>query len=238
MFLSRIHLDPRCRQARRDLADPYQLHSTLCRAFSVPEIKCPEGEFLWRLEPETDHDGFPRILVQSRTLPDWTGIGAEGWLAKADSPIDVKQRLKLDALKVGQRFRFRLRANPCVTRNGKRQGLLRSAEQEAWIARKGQQHGFSLPRLASFDLSESAQERVDVRISQEQMLRSSRNDGVEIRIYSVLYDGVLMVTAPSSFRTTLLGGVINQDSKEKEVTMGIGHGRVLGLGLLSVAPIA
>jgi CRISPR system Cascade subunit CasE len=238
MFLNRIHLDPRCREARRDLADPYQLHSTLCRAFSMPDRRCPEGAFLWRLEPEADPSGFPRILVQSRAVPDWTGVGVKGWLAKADTPIDIKQRLKLDSLQVGQCFRFRLRANPCVTRNGKRQGLLRSAEQEAWIARKAQQHGFSLPRLVSFDLSESAQERVDVLISQEQWLRSRRNDGVEVRIYSVLYDGVLKVTDPSSFRTTLLGGVRKQDGKEQEITMGIGHGRAMGLGLLSVAPIA
>ena len=41
MFLHRIHLDPRCREARRDLADPYQLHSTLCRAFSEPDCEVP-----------------------------------------------------------------------------------------------------------------------------------------------------------------------------------------------------
>lgn len=64
MLLHRIHLDPRCREARRDLSDPYQLHSTLCRAFSAPDKKCPENTFLWRLEPETDSTGCPRILVQ------------------------------------------------------------------------------------------------------------------------------------------------------------------------------
>ncbi len=32
-----------------------------------------------------------------------------------------------------------------------------------------------------------------LRLSQEQMLRGKRHDGVEIRIFSVLYDGVLMV---------------------------------------------
>ena len=69
MFLHRIHLDPRCREVRRDLSDPYQLHSTLCRAFSVPDKKCTEGEFLWRCEPETDPAGYPRILVQSLSDP-------------------------------------------------------------------------------------------------------------------------------------------------------------------------
>ena len=151
MFLHRIHLDPRCREARRDLSDPYQLHSTLCRAFSVPDKKCPEGEFLWRLEPETDPAGCPRILVQSRTIPDWTGIGVKGWLAKADPAIDLKDRLKLDSLKAGQRFRFRLRANPCVTR----------ARQSVWdccdwrsrkigLSAKGSMHGFSLAATGIF----------------------------------------------------------------------------------------
>ena len=143
MFLQRIHLNLRCREARRDLADPYQLHSTLCRAFSPPDQKCLEGEFLWRLEPETDSLG-PRILVQSRAKPDWGGISGQGWLSKADPSIDLIERLNLDSLKSGQRFRFRLRANPCVKRNGKRLGLLHLEEQEGWLARKGLQHGFSL----------------------------------------------------------------------------------------------
>jgi len=224
MFLHRIHLDPRCREARRDLADPYQLHATLCRAFSPPERKCPEGEILWRLEPETDSDGCPRVLVQSRAMPDWAGIGVKEWLAAADSPIDLKSRLKLDSLKVGRRFRFRLRANPCVTRNGKRLGLLQLKEQEQWIKRKGQSHGFALPELSSVNSSEAGQGRVDVRVSQEQMLSGTQHHGNVIHVFSVLYDGVMTVTDADAF--------------VKVLHVGIGHGKALGLGLLSVAPIA
>ena len=224
MFLHRIHLDLRCREARRDLSDPYQLHSTLCRAFSMPERKCAEGEILWRHEPETDPTGYPRILVQSLTIPDWAGIGVKGWLAKTDPAVDLKDRLKLDSLKIGQRFRFRLRANACVARNGKRLGLLRLEEQETWVERKGKRHGFSLLELAPFDLSESPQKRVYVRISQEQMLRGNQHSGNAIQIFSVLYDGILTVTEPDSFRDTL--------------QTGIGHGKAMGLGLLSLAPIA
>lgn len=224
MFLHRIHLDPRSREARRDLSDPYQLHSTLCRAFGNPDQKCPAGEFLWRLEPETDPDGCPRVLVKSRKMPDWTAIGIKGWLANADAAIDLKERLRLDSLKVGQRYRFRLRANPSVTRNGKRLGLLKLEDQETWIERKAKRHGFSLPRLTSFDLLESSQQRVDVRISQEQIIRGEQHAGNGIRIYAVLYDGILTVTDPGIFRVAL--------------QTGIGHGKVMGLGLLSVAPIA
>lgn len=223
MLLHRIHLDPRCRQARRDLSDPYQLHSTLCRAFSDPDHKCPDSEFLWRLEPEINSNGCSYILVQSRSRSDWTRIGVQGWIAKADPPIDLKERLKLASLKTGQRFRFRLRANPCVSRDGKRQGLMRVEEQESWVERKGKQHGFSLPHLASFYCSESSLERVDVRIAHEQMLRGKQHSGNAIRIFSVLYDGILTITEPDRFMDALQSG--------------IGHGKVMGLGLLSVAPI-
>lgn len=171
-----------------------------------------------------DPTGCPRILVQSRTISDWTGIGVQGWLAKANPAIDLKERLKLDSRKAGQCFRFRLRANPCVTRNGKRLGLLRLEEQETWVQQKGDRHGFSLPQLAALDLSKSPQERIDVWISQEQMLRGKQHAGNGIRIYSVLYDGILRVTEPHKFRNAL--------------QTGIGHGKVMGLGLLSVVPIA
>jgi len=224
MLLHRIHLDPRCREARRDLSDPYQLHSTLCRAFCTPDRKCPEGEILWRLEPEIDSAGYPRVLVQSRSTAEWRNVGVQGWLAKVDPSIDLKDRLKLDSLNVGQRFRFRLRANPCVTRDGKRLGLLRPEQQEKWIERKGERHGFSLPKLASFDQARSPQARIDIRISQEQMLRGKQRAARGIRIYSVLYDGILTVTEADKFKAALQSG--------------IGHGKVMGLGLLSVVPIA
>jgi CRISPR system Cascade subunit CasE len=143
---------------------------------------------------------------------------------EAKPAIDLKERLKLDSLTAGHRFRFRLRANPCVTRNGKRQGLLKLEDQEAWLERKGNQHGFSLPRLVSFDFTKSTQMRIDVRVSQDQMLCDKQHTDNAIRIYSVLYDGILSVT--------------NADAFKKVLQTGIGHGKVLGLGLLSVVPAA
>jgi len=223
MFLSRIHLDLRCKDARRDLANPYQLHSTLCRAFSPPDTKCPQGAFLWRLEPETNSSGYPKILVQSQKAPSWDGITVQGWLADADIPINLTERLKLESLQSGQRFRFRLRANPCVTRNGKRLGLLKQEEQEQWLVRKGTQHGFSLPTLLSFDYSESENERLDLRISQEQILKDKQHSNNSIQVFSVLYDGILTVTEPVEFRNAL--------------NSGIGHGKMMGLGMMSVVPV-
>ena len=209
MFLHRLHVNLRCREARRDLSDLYQMHATLCRAFSPPNQKCPEGELLWRLEPETDSLGNPIMLVQSRSGPDWTRIGIRDWFVQEPDPkVDLTTRLKLESRIVGQRFRYRLRANPCVTRNGKRLGLLRTEEQVSWMRRKGELHGFS-PET--------------IHVSQEGMSYGKQHEGNTISIFSALFDGILVMT--------------NREMFGKAITSGIGHGKAMGLGLLSVIPI-
>lgn len=217
MFLHRVQPDPRCREARRDLADPYQMHATLCRAFHVAEGHCPPGAFLWRQESHLGPDQAARLLVQGRIAADWSRIGISGWIRQVDPALDLAERLKLSTLVEGQRFIFRLRANPVVTRNGKRLGLLKREDQEKWLLRKAELHGFSISGGPEADGGNS------IRISQEQMLTGRKHDGTAIRIYSVLFDGVLQVTQVESFRSALRSG--------------IGHGKALGLGLLSVAPV-
>lgn len=224
MFLSRIRLNPRCREARRDLFNPYELHSTLCRAFCEPEQKCPPSTFLWRVETSADPRRSPNILVQSRAVPDWTRISVRDWLDESDPTVDLEDKLGLDSLESGGTFRFRLRANPCVTRDGRRRGLTRVEEQEEWIEQKAKQHGFSLPRMQGFDLVDVGEKRPDVRISEGKMLRGRKRKGDDIQIYSAQFDGLLTVVDTGEFR--------------KALQTGIGHGKSMGLGLLSVVPVA
>jgi CRISPR system Cascade subunit CasE len=208
MLLHRIHLDLRSREVRRDLADPYEMHATLCRAFSSVDQKCPAGTFLWRLEPESSASGAARVLVQSHICPDWSRIEVQGWLAEQpEAGIDLQAKLALSSLGVGRRFRYRLRANPCVCKDGKRVGLLGLEDQRNWIARKGILHGFK---------------PCTVHSSQEKMLSGHQHNGNPIRVFSALFDGVLVVEEPEKF----VGAIRS----------GIGHGKAVGLGLLSVAP--
>ena len=211
MLLHKMHLDLRCKEVRRDVADPYEMHSTLCRAFSSSEKKCPPGTFLWRLEPETSTIGMPIIIVQSTVIPDWSRILVSDWFSeKPYPPIDVKEKLKLNLedLAIGRRFRFRLRANPSVCRKGKRFGLYKPEEQEEWLLQQGKLKGFS-PET--------------IHRSQELMLTGNRRADCTVKVFSVLYDGVLRVTEPKAFI--------------EAVSIGIGHGKTMGLGLLSVVPV-
>ena len=208
MLLHRVHLNLRCREVRRDLADPYQMHSSLCRAFVSPDKKCSPGEFLWRLEPEAaDHDA-PRVLVQSRSVADWSGIGIANWFASEPDPgLDMVAKLRLDRVAPGQSFRYRLRANPSVCRNGKRLGLFAAEEQRAWLTRKGDHCGFTLDTI---------------HLSEERMVRAEQHNGNPIRVFSVLFDGILTVRDPVPFRNA--------------IQSGIGRGKAVGLGLFSVVP--
>jgi CRISPR system Cascade subunit CasE len=227
MLLHRIHLNPRSKDARRDLADPYQMHATLCRAFFPEDTRCPQNALLWRLEPETDAQGQPRLLVQSQAVPDWSRLLVSDWLAQAERGIDLTQKLALDTLAAGRTFRFRLRANPCKTAQGKRTGLVHPDAQRDWLARKGEQHGFTLCAVNArdyLDVGVGSKEGPypDVRVSQDQMLTGYKHDGTAIRVFSVLYEGRLTVSDPAKFKTAL--------------QTGVGHGKVMGLGLLSAVP--
>jgi CRISPR system Cascade subunit CasE len=211
MLLHKIYLNLRCKEVRRDIADPYEMHSTLCRAFCEQEQKCLPSLFLWRLEPETRNDGMPKLLVQGQTEPEWSRINVADWFAEIpSSPVDVQEKLGLNdkVMANGSQFRYRLRVNPSVKRNGKRIGLYKAEEQDAWFMSQGQKNGFSLKSLHR---------------SQEKMLEGKRRHSEHIKVFSVLYDGVLEVS--------------DEDLFIKAVTWGIGHGKTMGLGLLSIVPI-
>ena len=207
MYLSKLTLDPRQPQARRDLSDAYEMHRTLARAFA-PNEKTPPVRFLWRLERRTEHQPSSVVLVQSAKTADWSVLNT---LSGYASEILPNKAVDLEVLiQPGARYRFRLLANPTVTRKGKRYGLTREEDQLAWIARQGERYGFSV-----LGCVRGADERLQVR---------QGSTGNRITVHTALFEGVLEAVEPDRLRK----GVVN----------GLGHGKSLGLGLLSLAKLA
>ncbi|WP_027883568.1 type I-E CRISPR-associated protein Cas6/Cse3/CasE [Meiothermus rufus] len=206
MYLSRIYPNPRHKQARIDLANPYQLHATLCRAFAPPDQRPPR--FLWRLE----EGKTPQILVQSAQEPNWKAIQElfPGYLAQ----MPESKQLPLENLQPGQVLRFRLRANPTVTRKDpqnpekrKRHGLKDVGEQLEWLHRQGAKGGFAV---------------LGAMVVQSGRVRMYKHGGEHpIVIQAVLFEGYLKITDLDTFRKTLIAG--------------LGHAKALGCGLLSIA---
>lgn len=204
MYLSKLTLDPRHPQARRDLADPYELHRTLARAFA-PDAATPPHRFLWRLERRADCQPSSVVLVQSAYSANWSVLDALPGYAEEihpDKPVDLEKLIRPAC-----RYRFRLLANPTVTREGKRWGLIQEQDQLAWLARQGERGGFQV-----LGCVRAADERLHVR---------QGKTGNRITVHTALFEGVLEAVNDEALRASLLNG--------------FGHAKALGLGLLSLA---
>ncbi|HEY57652.1 MAG TPA: type I-E CRISPR-associated protein Cas6/Cse3/CasE [Anaerolineae bacterium] len=221
MYLSRLFLNPRSRQVQSEIARPYQMHKTLLRAFPTPVP--PNERVLFRLEihPRT---GQPMVLVQSQTSPDW------GFLEHADQgryllpewelPPGIPENPQVKAVDLrfrrGQRLAFRLFANPTKKikvegrKNGQRVELYREEDQRCWLDRKLQAAGARL---------------IEVRISRGRKFidfQRREDQGHRLTFYGVRFDGLLVVEDPEALL--------------QAVQRGIGSGKGVGFGLLSLAP--
>lgn len=141
MYLTRLRLEPRSAQARRDLSDAYQMHKSLTRAFAPDEASKPE-RFLWRLETMGHDWSNPIVLVQSNQIADWSSLEERPQYLK--QPAETKILTPEQFIQAQADYRFRLLANPTVARDGRRYGLAGEDEQLAWLARQGEKHGFDL----------------------------------------------------------------------------------------------
>lgn len=211
MHLSRLILNPRSRQVQRDLADPYQLHRTVMRAF--PDDLPDDERVLHRLEQD-NRQGRLSLLVQSQHRPDWDEL-TDAYLLPPD-PFDPAGRNPAvktfdPTLRRGQSLHFRLLANPTKRLGksygkdaGKRVGLYKTEEQIEWLKRKAERGGFLV---------------LSALPSREQMQKSRHGP----KLLTVRFDGILQVAEPETFADTL--------------AQGIGSAKAFGCGLLSVAPM-
>ena len=212
MYLSRLILNPRNRRVQREVANPYQMHRSLMRAFP-DDLKESDERLLFRLEP--GRNGALTLLVQSWALPDWSYLAAPefgGYLLPVSEPNPAVKSFDLD-LAPGQVLAFRLRANPTARRTfddkKRRVGIYDEQEQIAWLKRKGELGGFRIVSART-----GGQEDVGGKIKRDEETHT-------LKLAAVQFDGLLQVTDPDRLRET--------------VGRGVGSGKGLGFGLLSLA---
>lgn len=190
MWLSKLVLDLRSQAARRDLANPYEMHRTL--SWTVAEaLQAHKERLLWRVEPYRMNS--PTVLVQTLTQPDWSKVFARfpdyGQLDPTSPKFFAPQ------FREGQVLRFRLRANPTVKRLGKRYALQGWEEKMSWLGRKLEEAGAEL--LGATIESET---RIQAR-------KPGQGEKGQLIIYAVLYEGFLRVRDPERLKRAVVHGL-------------------------------
>lgn len=204
MWVSIFYPNINCREARVDLADPYEMHKTIASRLS-------RGRYLWRLDND---NGRAVVLLQTPDRPSWTHL--LGKFPEYIVELPVSRELKPD-LVVNQKLIFRILCNPTLhlprsfeEKDGKRKvmqgryiGVYGQRQQEEWLRNKSGKLGFSVIKV----MIQSREEKIRIRKRTVQLAVAS-------------FDGILKVTNPETFVETIRNG--------------IGKSRAMGFGLLSL----
>ena len=246
IFLTKMILNPKCPQVRRDLGNPQELHRTISKGF--PEVEdqtnlpkhlreTPRNKFdiLHRLEIDKQR-GRAILLVQSSVKPGWNFLAAD----YADELKCKAVHEQYSKIENGLTLVFRLQANPTKRIGGKyehpdekkraeftakfrdekkrrRITMNKDEDRIEWLERKGLDAGFRLANTRVEPTVENVASVAEGKINFRKE-KSSPN----LTFGSVVFEGVLQVTDTEKFREAL--------------KTGIGTGKAYGFGLLSIAP--
>ena len=220
MYLTQMHLNPSRRGTRWLLASPQRMHAAVLSSFPPgTTAESPDGRILWRVD-SSDSDKTLTLYVSSPTKPDLTGIIEQaGWPATDHGWRTASTATLLDRLATGQRWGFRLTANPVHNvavpgERGKRLGHVTVGHQQQWFLDRAAGWGFAVDDTA-----------LAVH-SRRQLSFSRRTDGTDrtVTVAVATYDGVLTVTDPALLRRAL--------------GHGVGRAKAYGCGLLTLAPVS
>lgn len=223
-WFSRVMLNPQRRGAQKLMGSPQAMHAAVMAAFApgALENSSTEGRVLWRLDSRhPEHT----LYVVSPEEPDLQHVVEQaGWATSTADMTDYSRFL--NQLRLGQEWRFRLRANPVksVKEEGSSRGKLlphvTPAQQLEWLKSRGQKLGFELAGGAG----ERGTEVLDVAVTGRGDRRfRRRTDGGKadtVTLRQAQFDGTLTVTDVAALRDTLVNG--------------IGRGKAYGCGLMTL----
>jgi len=202
MYLTQLNLKRLDRSVVKVLADIYRLHQAVMQGFAAYR---ETERVLYRVEPE-ERNGLVSILVQSPQTPDWRQLTEE-----SRGIVSARVKEFSPAFQEGQRFMFRLRANPTVTREGKRRGLIRDESLLEWLEKKHERLGVRFCGMEAID---------EGYINGNKIKGDKRH---QLSLKSARFEGVLEVADAKAFTEAF--------------KTGIGPAKAFGCGLLSLARV-
>ncbi|MBN2435150.1 MAG: type I-E CRISPR-associated protein Cas6/Cse3/CasE [Spirochaetes bacterium] len=206
MYLSKLSLNLRSKEVRRDLADCYQMHRSIYNCFPSKD-EGGSGSIVYRVEDYQNtllnHRQITQVvLVVSEKEPGWHNLSD---IYLSDNQI-MQYAEKIECIANDMSFRFLLKANPTKKNDGKRIALRTYDDRQKWALRKAKDNGFEL---------------IDLSVRSDSIQKSDSKKGHELVFNTVYYEGFLRVTDVNLFK--------------KALCVGIGSAKAFGYGLLTIA---
>lgn len=233
MYLSRIELDPQKRDTMRALAWPVVMHGAIEQSFESKDERK-----LWRVDYL---NGRCYLLVLSASKPDFSSLAAQFSPADAKSESRDYQPL-VDRIENGQKYRFRLCANPvhCAKRDlnigkesrGKIQAHVTLEQQCQWLIDKAAHCGFEvdcgdkITKTTKKDGKDVEHEVWThpgfevVHTTWKQFGKKTGDTKNRVTLRTATFEGELTVTDAEAFKKALIEG--------------IGREKAYGCGLLTI----
>ncbi|WP_019536644.1 type I-E CRISPR-associated protein Cas6/Cse3/CasE [Paenibacillus ginsengihumi] len=222
MYLSRVILNDRKRDTQRALASPQIIHGAVESSFprngSRPESA--RKRLLWRVDYVADKCC---LLLLSEDRPDLTSLIQQFGYPDVQPQGETKAYAPfLDKLRNGQRWQFRLRANPVRssareaderTGRGKVFAHVTPEQQKQWLMARAEGCGFAVKP-----------EEFNVVHTDWKTFRKATQGQHRVVLRTATFEGVLSITDAERFRLAL--------------TSGIGRAKAYGCGLMTIMPIA
>lgn len=204
MYLSRVQLNLQKRKTLKALSSLNLFHGAVETCFNGER-----GRNLWRIDTL---NGLFFILIVSQNIPDFTHfIDQFGYENDESSYATKDYQPFIDSISAGQKWNFRLTANPTnyinqgQTVRGKIVAHITTTHQKAWLMKKAESNGFTISEM-DFDIVKS-----------EWFSFRKKTQGPRVTMLAVTYEGMLTVTDPLLFRKVLVNGL----GREKAYGMGM-----------------
>lgn len=219
MYLTHMPLNPQRRSTRDLVSSAQRMHAAVLSCF-VPGTE-EAGRVLWRLDRPEPHR--LDLYVVSPASPSMEAlVDQAGWPSQ---PVwrTADYTGFLNKLEEGQKWVFRLRANPIKNlrssqgQRGNRVPLVKTAEQLEWLMVRADRSGFRVV---------DGEHGPNVRVTEQITNRfARRSDGQQrtVTLGTAAFEGVLEVADPHALQSALI--------------TGIGAGKGYGCGLMTLAPV-
>lgn len=211
MYLSRVEIDIKNRQKMRDLSHVGAYHAWVEDSF--PEkVYDQNGLFprkLWRIDKINQKK---YLLMVSEDKPDLERLEKYGVKNSAQAK---EYQTFINQLKSGQKLRFRLVANPVISkfRVGQRGRVMPHVtikQQEQFLMDRSEKNGFKL-------------NETEFSITEHDYVNFKHKSANTPRLSKATYEGYLTITDLEKFKTVLI--------------KGLGKKKAYGFGLMTVIPL-